>query len=112
MAFGSGSSLATDCSRRCRGSPASLQLWRAGLASRLNQLSSKKPTTHSGGPSARPINRSLAKLAFFSSVLGIRGSNPPLGSLPTYPHPRQRCPDGLSCDALLAQALFEADLGG
>src|ERR671914_145122 len=110
MAFGSGSSLATDCSmRRTGGSPASLQLWRAGLASRLNQLSSKKPTTHSGGPSARRINRSRR---LFSSVLGIGGSNPPLGSLPTYPHPRQRCPDGLSCDALLGQALFEADLGG
>ena len=39
-------------------SPASLQLWRAGLASLLNQVSSKKPTTHSGRPSARPINRS------------------------------------------------------
>lgn len=58
MAFGSGSSLATDCSMRRRGSPASLQLWRAGLARRLNQVSSKKPTTHSGRPSARRINRS------------------------------------------------------
>src|SRR5918998_3675451 len=109
MAFGSGSSLATDCSMRRRGSPASLQLLRAGRASLLNQVSSKKPTTHSGRPSARRINRSRR---LFSSVLGIRGSNPPLGSLPTYPHPRQRCPDGLSCDALLGQALFEADLGG
>src|SRR5829696_7588948 len=95
-----GSSLASYCSMRRSGSPASLQLLRDGLASRVNQLSSKKPTTHSGRPSARPINRSLAKLAFFSCVLGIRGSDPPLGSLPTYPHPRQRCPDTLSRDAL------------
>src|SRR5215213_10204739 len=34
------------------------------LASRLNQVSSKKPTTHSGRPSARPINRSR-RLFFF-----------------------------------------------
>src|SRR5215211_7658223 len=90
MALGSGSSLATDCSTRRSGSPASLQLLRDGLASRLNQLSSKKPTTHSGRPSARPINQSRR---LFSSVLGIWGSDPPLGSLPTYPHARKRCPD-------------------
>src|ERR671916_2611297 len=109
MAFGSGSSLATDCSTRCRGSPASLQLWRAGLASRLNQVRPRnlRPTPEDLRPGG-----SIGRAAFFSSVLGMRGSNPPLGSLPTYPHPRQRCPDGLSCDALLGQALFEADLGG
>src|SRR5918993_5415990 len=93
-----GSSLATDCSMRRSGSPFSLQLLRDGLASRLNQVSSKKPTTHSGRPSARRINRSRR---LFSYVLGIRGSDPLLGSLPTYPHPRKRCPDGLSRDALL-----------
>src|ERR687890_12738 len=111
MALGSGSSLATDCSMRRRGSPSSAQLWRAGLASRLNQVSSKKPTTQSGRPAslARPINRSRR---LFSFVLGIWGSDPPLGSLPTHPHPRQRCPDGLSCDALLGQAFLEAHLGG
>src|SRR5215211_5225821 len=92
-----GSSLATDCSMRRRGSPASLQLWRAGLARRLHQVSSKKPTTHSERPSARPINRSRR---LFSRVFGIGGSDPPLGSLPTYPHSRKRCPDGLSRDAL------------
>ena len=62
--------MATDCSMRRSGSPTSLQLWRAGLARRLNQLSSKKPTTHSERPSARPINRSLAKLAFFLAYSG------------------------------------------
>jgi hypothetical protein len=33
-------------------------------------LVSKKPTTHSGRPSARPINRSLAKLALFLAYSG------------------------------------------
>src|SRR5215208_8407 len=109
MAFGSGSSFSTDCSTRRRGSPASLQLPRAGRARRLNQLSSRKPTPHSGRPSAKPINRSRR---LFSRVLGIRGSDPPLGSLPTYPHPRKRRPDGLSRDAPFGKAFFEADLGG
>src|SRR5215217_4007457 len=54
------------------GSPASLKLCRAGLASLLNQLSFRKPTTHSGRPAslARLINRSLAKLAFFLAYSG------------------------------------------
>src|SRR5215207_1325784 len=42
-----------------------------------------------------------SEASLFSCVLGIRGSDPLLGSLPTYPHPRKRCPDGLSRDALL-----------
>src|SRR5215204_5043146 len=112
MAFGSGSYLATDCSMRRRGSPASLQLLRAALASRLNQLSSKKPTTHSERPSDRPINRSLAKLAFFSLVLRIWGSDPALGPLPAHSQPRQSSPDGLASYLLLREALFEAHLGG
>src|SRR5215217_2900735 len=44
MAFGSGSSLATDFWRRRRGFPCSLQLFKVGKASRLHQHSSKKPT--------------------------------------------------------------------
>src|SRR5215212_1962171 len=48
----------------------------------------------------------------FSRVLGIGRSDPPLGSLPTHPHPRQPRPDGFSSDALFGQALLEADLGG
>src|SRR5215216_6936031 len=81
MAFGSGSSFSTDCSMRLRGSPASLKLCRAGLASLLNQLSFRKPTTHSGRPAslARLINRSLAKPAFFLAYSGsgeVPGSSP------------------------------------
>src|SRR5215218_8711673 len=64
MAFGSGSSLATDCSTKRRGSPASLQLLRAGRASCLHQVSSRKPTTQPRRPSARRINRSR-RLFFF-----------------------------------------------
>jgi hypothetical protein len=70
MAFGSGSSLATDCSMRRRGSPASLQLWRAGLARRLHQVSSRKPTTHSERPSASSINRSRRLFFFGTGDLG------------------------------------------
>jgi hypothetical protein len=79
--LGWGSSLASDCSMRRRGSPASLQLLRAALASRLNQVSSKKPTTHSGRPSDRRINRSRR---LFSCILRIWGSDPPLGPLPAH----------------------------
>src|SRR3712207_3037843 len=108
MAFGSGSSLATDCSMRRRGSPASLQLLRAGRASLLNQVSSKKPTTHSERPSPRRINRSRR---LFSCVLRIWRSDPALGSLPAHTHPRQGSADGLARDVLFAQALQEAHLG-
>src|SRR5215216_2710225 len=110
MALGSGSSFSTDCSMRRRGSPASHQLLRAGLASRLHQVSSKKPTTHSGRPSDRRINRSLASLAFFSLVLRIWGSDPALGPLPAHSQARQCSPDGLAGYLLLREALFEAHL--
>src|SRR5918995_1676088 len=107
MAFGeSGSSFSTDCSTRRRGGlPASLQLLREGLASRLNQVSSKNPTTHSGRPSARRINQSLAKLAFFSCVLGVRRGYPAFGPLPAHPHPLQSGPDGFAADAPLCEPL-------
>src|SRR5215208_4448136 len=55
MAFGSGSSLATDCSTRRRGSPALLKLCKFGWATLLHQHSSCKPTT---------------QVSRFSSVLG------------------------------------------
>src|SRR5215204_3238590 len=102
-----GSSLATDCSTRRRGSPSSLQLPRAGLASLLNQVSSKKPTTHSG----RPINRSLTKLAFFSLVLGVGAGYPALSSLPAHPHPLQSGPDGLARHPHFCEPLLETHLG-
>jgi hypothetical protein len=58
MALGSGSSLATDCSTRRTGLPVSLQLLRAGRASRPHQVSSSRPLAQSGRPSARWIKRS------------------------------------------------------
>src|SRR5215217_4824057 len=109
MAFGSGSSLATDCWRRRRGSPFSLQLLRAGRASRLHQVSSQKPTTQPRRPSARRINRTLA--AFFSLVLWVGAGYPAFGSLPAHSQPREGGPDGLATDLPLGEPFFEADLG-
>jgi hypothetical protein len=93
---------------RRRGSPALLQLFRAALASRLHQLSSRKPTTHSGRPSDRRINRSHR---LFSYVLRIWGSDPPLGPLPAHSQARQCSPDGLAGYLFLREALLEAHLG-
>src|SRR5215212_385307 len=110
MAFGSGSSFSTDCSTRRRGLPASLQLLREGLASRLNQVSSKNPTTtHSGRPSARRINRSRR---LFSCVLGVRRGYPAFGPLPAQPHPLQSGSDGFAADAPLCEPLLETHFGG
>src|SRR5215213_3705238 len=109
MAFGSGSPLATDCSMRRRGSPASLQLPRAGRASLLNQVSSRKPATHSGRPSARPINRTRR---LFSCILRIWVGYPALSPLPAHSQARQSSPDGLACYPLLGEALLKAHLGG
>src|SRR5215207_2389044 len=111
MAFGSGSSLATDFWRRRNGSPCSLQLFKVGRASRLHQHSSKKPTAHSEElASATLISRSRL---LFSFVEGVGGGDPPLG-----PHPpnrkeaRKRRPDGLPGDALSRQPLLEGDPRG
>src|SRR5829696_8448095 len=74
MAFGSGSSLATDFWRRRNGLPCSLQLFKVGRASRLHQHSSKKPTAHSESASATLISRSRR---LFSFVEGVWGGDPP-----------------------------------
>src|SRR5215218_4996800 len=110
MAFGSGSSLATDFWRRRSGSPSALQALRVGRATRLHQHSSSKPTAHSGFAPAISISRSRL---LFSLVQGVGGSDPPLG-----PHPphrkkaRQGGPDGLPRDALCRKTLLEGDIGG
>src|SRR5215213_753270 len=109
MAFGSGSSLATDCSTKRRDLPVSLQLLRAGRASRLHQVSSRKPTTQPRRPSARRINR-LRRL--FSLVLRIGAGYPAFSPLPAHPQPRQGSPNGLARDPFLREALLEAHLGG
>jgi hypothetical protein len=64
IAFGSGSSLATDFWRRRSGLPSSAQLLKVGSASRLHQHSSIKPTAHSGLRAATYISQSR-RLFFF-----------------------------------------------
>src|SRR5215213_2875523 len=108
MAFGSGSSFATDCSTRRKGSPAWPKLRKFGCLTLLHQHSSSKPTTQSGLSSARCISWSLASLAFFSFVQGIRRGNPVLGPLPANPHACQGGSDGLPADALLCESLLKA----
>src|SRR5215216_8188843 len=71
MAFGSGSSFATDRWMRRGGLPSSAQASSVGRATWLHQHSSKKPTAHSGSAPATSISRALASLAFFSFVQGI-----------------------------------------
>src|SRR5918999_325139 len=111
MAFGSGSSLATDRWIMRWGSPFSEKLLRVGSATRLHQHSSWKPTAHSGFPSATSISRSLAKLAFFPFVQGVGGGDPAFGPLPAYPEQaRKSGPDGLARDPPLGEPLLEGDL--
>src|SRR5215217_4060158 len=113
MAFGSGSSLATDCWIMRGGSPSSEKALKVGSATRLHQHSSKKPMAHRGSASALSISRSLASLAFFSFVQGIWGGDPPLGPLPAYAQkPREGGADGLPRDPLFGEALLEGGLGG
>src|SRR5918998_3770878 len=110
MAFGSGSSLATDRWKRRLGLPSSAQALMAGSATRLHQHSSSKPTAHSGFAPATSISRSRL---LFSFVQGVRGGDPPL-----RPHPpnrkqaRKRCPDSLPADAQIGEAPLEGHLGG
>src|ERR687897_3762023 len=112
MAFGSGSSLATDFWRRRRGFPCSLQLFKVGKASRLHQHSSKKPTAQVSGLAwATSISRSLAKLAFFSFIQGVGRGDPAFG-----PHPpdsqkaRERSPNGLPRDRPFNEPLLKGNL--
>jgi hypothetical protein len=88
------------------GSPSSQKALKVGSATRLHQHSSIKPTAHRG--SAVSISRSLAKLAFFSFVQGIRGGDPPLGPLPDYAQKtREGGADGLPRDPLFGEVLLE-----
>src|SRR5215207_6113194 len=79
MAFGSGSSFATDRWMRRGGLPSSAQASSVGRATWLHQHSSKKPTAHSGSAPATSISRSR-RLLFFRTR--GRGGYPPL-----RPHP-------------------------
>src|SRR5215211_1714003 len=112
MAFGSGSSLASDCCwMRRKGFPSSVQLLKVGKATLLlHQHSSSKPTAHSGSAATTSISRSRR---LFSLVQGIGGGDPALGSLP--PHFKKACqggPDGLPRDPPLCETLLEAHLCG
>ena len=109
MAFGSGSSLATDCWRRRRGFPSSVQLLKVGKASRLHQHSSKKPTAHSGLACGH-FHQSVAPSFFLS----YRGSGEVIQRLArchlTPEQARKRCPDGLARDPPLGEPLLEGNL--
>src|ERR671911_498425 len=109
MAFGSGSSLATDCWIMRGGSPSSEKALKVGSATRLHQHSSKKPMAHRGSASAVSISRSR----LFLFVQGIWGGDPPLGLLPAYAQKtREGGAGGLPRDPLFGEALFEGGLGG
>src|SRR3954470_3520128 len=109
MAFGSGSSLATDRWTRRGGLPSSLQAFKVGRATQLHQHSSSKPTAHSGSVRASSISRSRR---LFSFVEGVGGGDPPLGPHPSHPeYSRKRRPDRLPAHALLGEPLLEGDIG-
>src|SRR5919112_5234318 len=106
MAFGSGSSLATDRWVRRGGLPSSAQALSVGRATRLHQHSSKKPTAQvSGLASATSISRSRR---LFSFVEGVGGGDPTLGPHPANPEQaRKRRPHRLPRDALFGESLLE-----
>src|ERR671920_313071 len=108
MAFGSGSSLATDCWMRRIGLPSSAQLLKVGRASRLHQHSSSKPTTHSGSDPA--ISISLSR-RLFSLVEEIGRGEPPLTPHPSPPKKaRKSSPGGPPRAPPLGDPLLEGDL--
>src|SRR5829696_516366 len=112
MAFGSGSSFATDRWMRRGGLPSSAQAFSVGSAKRLHQHSSQKPTAHSGSAPATSISRSLAKLAFISFVQGVCRGDPPLRPHPPHTKEAQQGgPDGLPGDTLRGESLLEGDIG-
>src|SRR5688500_1009192 len=113
MALGSGSSLATDRWIMRWGFFSSEKLLRVGSATRLHQHSSQKPTAHRGSASATSINRSLAKLAFFSFLQGVWGGDPAFRPLPAYPQQaREGGAYGLPRDPPPGQPFLESDLRG
>src|SRR5947209_2294698 len=76
MAFGSGLSLATNCSTKRKGSPTSLKLCSAGWATLLHQHSSSKPKTQSSLSSASLTSAAICivhKLLSLSNSLGLPG---------------------------------------
>src|ERR671911_362126 len=91
MAFGSGSSLATDRWMRRGGLPSSAQAFSVGRTTRLHQHSSKKPTAQVSG-SAPATSIRAGRPFFFFFVRGARRGVPPLGPHPPPPERAQRRP--------------------
>src|SRR5215217_3735517 len=110
MAFGSGSSLASDCCTRRGDSPSSLQRG----ASRAGQSGSTTSRPRSPPPTAgrSPPGASAGRGALFSRVLGVGADNPALGAQPAHPHPLQSSSHGLRAHSPLGNPLLEAHLGG
>src|SRR3954451_12847114 len=110
MAFGSGSSLATDRWTRRKGLLSSDQLLKVGKATLLHQHSSSKPTAHSGSAAATLISQSRR---LFSFVQRIGGGDPAFRSSPAHSEKAcQSSPDSLPRDPPSDEPLLEAHLGG
>src|SRR5215204_662708 len=110
MAFGSGSSLATDCWIMRGGSPSSEKALKVGSATRLHQHSSKKPMAHRGSASAVSISRSRR---LFSFVQGIRRGDPGFGPLAADAQKTGEVGgEGVPRDPLFGEAIREGGLGG
>src|SRR5215208_2865611 len=110
MAFGSGSSLATDRWMRRGGLSFSAQAFKVGNATLLHQHSSEKPTATRDRLGRLP---SVGRAFFFSFVQRIGGSDPALRPHPAHrKQARERCPDRLPRDSTLGQSLLEGDIGG
>src|SRR5215208_4281106 len=109
MAFGSGSSLATDCWISCDGARSPRRRrskWAAPPGSTSIRPKSRWPTE-----GRRRLSPSVGRAAFFSFVQGIWGGDPPLGPLPAYAQKtREGGADGLPRDPLFGETLLEGGL--
>src|SRR5215207_1964537 len=108
MAFGSGSSLATDCwIMRGGSSPRRRRSkWAAPPGSTSIRPKSRWPTE-----GRRRLSPSVGRAAFFSFVQGVWGGDPPLGPLPAYAQKtREGGADGLPRDPLFGETLLEGGL--
>src|SRR5918994_4395267 len=109
MAFGSGSSLATDRWMRRRGLPSSAQLLKVGNATRLHQHSSSKPTAQvSGLAAAISISRSRR---LFSFIEGVGRGDPAFRSRPPDSEKAHKSsPDGLPRHRPFDESLLKGNL--
>src|SRR5215218_10707262 len=107
MAFGSGSSSATDRWIMRWGSPFSEKLlkgWAAPPGSTSTRPGSPLPTPDSHRPPP-----SAGRASFFPFVQGVGGGDPAFAPLPAYPEQaRKSGPDGLARDPPLGEPLLKA----